>query len=187
MDGKTTFKKNSWFGAYQLYTDKKYYSRTQLQFNSVKVQDALIQIGQSIKYSFYDIVGKIDMTGHMHPGEDELERTKLLELEVVIADTIVMHSRKSFGLFDLMGAVGGFERNLTLIGMFFFKPIATHCYFLKAIQMLFMAKTDDDDLFSKRKNKKIIKKVETSLKMSQMYPPHKRDEILKDRHIKFSS
>jgi hypothetical protein len=61
------------------------------------------------------------------------ERRKLLDIEVVVADTVVIHKRKSFGLFDLMGAVGGFERNLTLIGMFFFKPIATHGYFLKAI------------------------------------------------------
>ena len=60
-------------------------------------------------------------------------RKKLLDIEIVVADTVVIHKRKSFGLFDLMGAVGGFERNLTLIGMFFFKPIATHGFFLKAI------------------------------------------------------
>lgn len=84
-------------------------------------------------YEYFDITGKIDMAGHYDTAADELERRKLLGVEVVIADTVVLHGRKSFGLFDLMGAVGGFERNLTLIGMFFFKPIATHCYFLKAI------------------------------------------------------
>lgn len=86
-----------------------------------------------------------------------------------------------------MGAVGGFERNLTLIGMFFFKPIATHGYFLKAIQRLFMAKTDDDDLFGPRKNKKINRKMEAAEKLSKSYNPKKRDEIRKDRHIKFTS
>jgi len=71
--------------------------------------------------------------GSSSEHEVHYDRRKLLDIEAVIADTVVIHKRKSFGLFDLMGAVGGFERNLTLIGMFFFKPIATHGYFLKAI------------------------------------------------------
>ena len=79
------------------------------------------------------MVGKIDTMGISTEHEEHNFRRKLLEIEVVAADTVVKHGRKSFGLFDLMGAVGGFERNLTLIGMFFFKPIATHGYFLKAI------------------------------------------------------
>jgi hypothetical protein len=42
MDGRPTFSKNSYFGAYRLYADRHYYTRTNLQFNSVKVQDDLI-------------------------------------------------------------------------------------------------------------------------------------------------
>lgn len=79
------------------------------------------------------MVGKIDTIGISIEDEKHHFRRKLLDIEVVAADTVVKHGRKSFGLFDLMGAVGGFERNLTLIGMYFFKPIATHGYFLKAI------------------------------------------------------
>lgn len=78
-------------------------------------------------------MSKIDTMGSSSEHEVHHDRRKLLDIEAVIADTVVIHKRKSFGLFDLMGAVGGFERNLTLIGMFFFKPIATHGYFLKAI------------------------------------------------------
>ena len=66
-------------------------------------------------------------------GKIVQEKITLLNVEIVISDTIVNHSRKSFGLFDLMGAIGGFEKNLTKIGMFFFNPIATHAYFLKII------------------------------------------------------
>jgi len=105
------------------------------------------------------MIGKKDI-------DERTGRQRLKEIEFVISDTKVDHTRKSFGVFDLMGVIGGFERNLSLIGLFFLKPIAHHNYLLKAIQKLYMAKTTNDRVFTKRKNKKIVKKEKNALKMS---------------------
>lgn len=50
-----------------------------------------------------------------------------------------------------------------------------------------MAKTEEDELFIMRKNKKIQKKMQTAEQLSQFYSDKKRNEIRKDRHIKFTS
>ena len=97
------------------------------------------------------MIGKKDIDKHSN-------RQRLLDIEFVISDTQIDHTRKSFGVFDLMGAIGGFERNLTLICIFFLKPIAQHNYLLKAIQKLYLAKTRKNEVFNRRKNPKIRRK-----------------------------
>ena len=147
--------------------------------------DDWVQLGQTKHYHYYDVDGKVDMIGKKDIDE-ESKRQRLLDIEFVISDITIDHSRKSFGVFDLMGAIGGFERNLGLIGTFFLKPIAFHNYLLKAIQKLYMAKTTKD-IFTKRKNPKIRKKEKIAEQMASDLPQHKRDEVLSDRHIKYSS
>lgn len=56
-----------------------------------------------------------------------------MEVEFIIADTIRDHTRKPLGILDIMSALGGFERNLSLIGMMMIKAISSNAYFLKAI------------------------------------------------------
>ena len=64
---------------------------------------------------------------------DNVNRQILLEIEFVIADTIRDHSRKPLGILDIMSALGGFERNLSLLGMMMVKAISGNAFFLKAI------------------------------------------------------
>ena len=49
-----------------------------------------------------------------------------------------------------MSALGGFERNLALLGMMMVKAMAQNAYILKAIQKLYLARTSDEQLFQKR-------------------------------------
>ena len=50
-------------------------------------------------------------------------------------------SRKPLGILDILSAIGGFDRNLSVIGTLIMGPIAYHHYIMKAIQKLFMVNT----------------------------------------------
>jgi hypothetical protein len=70
-----------------------------------------------------------------------------LEVEFAIADTVKDHSRKPLGILDIMSALGGFERNLSLLGLMMVGAISRNAYTLKIIQKLFLARTSDSELF----------------------------------------
>jgi len=111
----------------------------------------------------------------------------LLEVEFIIADTIRDHSRKPLGILDIMSALGGFERNLSLLGMMMVKAISSNAFFLKAIQKLYLVRTSDDSLFGPRKNQHINDKLNKTKRMIKEEPSEKKESILKNRFIKYSS
>jgi hypothetical protein len=100
---------------------------------------------------------------------------------------MVDHHRKPLGILDILSALGGFDRNLSLIGSLIMGPIAYHHYILKAIQKLFLVNTSDSKMIKKRKNVKIVRKEKLAEDMLEYFPNEKQDEILNNRAPKFST
>lgn len=67
--------------------------------------------------------------------------------------TTIMHGRRIYSLFDLLGDLGGVTEVIMLCFGFMLYPISEHSFHLKAIKKLFIAKTSNDDLFMKKKLK----------------------------------
>jgi hypothetical protein len=57
----------------------------------------------------------------------------LIEIEFAISDTMCDHHRKPLGILDILSALGGFDKNLSLLGSCFMAPIAFHIYILKMV------------------------------------------------------
>ena len=59
----------------------------------------------------------------------------------------VKHTRKIYGIIDLLGDLGGVTEIVMLVFGFFLFPISEHNFYLQATKRLFLAKTADDNLF----------------------------------------
>ena len=67
----------------------------------------------------------------------------------------VAHSRKVYALFDILGDLGGVIEVIMIVFGFIFFPISEHSYIIRASKKLFYARTQDENLFRKRKESKI--------------------------------
>ena len=59
-----------------------------------------------------------------------------------------IHKRKIFNFFDLLGVMGGVLEVIVFIFGFLMFPISEHSFVMIAISRLFLAKTNDETLFS---------------------------------------
>ena len=57
------------------------------------------------------------------------------------------HERKVYGILDALGDYGGLEGVILVTAAYLLSPVASHSFFTKAIQKLFIAKTKDANLF----------------------------------------
>jgi hypothetical protein len=60
---------------------------------------------------------------------------------------IIKHSIKVFGVFDLLGKLGGITNVMMILFGFIMFPISEHSFVLKAAKKLFIARTRDEDMF----------------------------------------
>ena len=60
---------------------------------------------------------------------------------------MVSHSRRVYGIFDLLGELGGVMEVMVIIFGLILYPISEHNFYLNAIKKLFFARTDDNDIF----------------------------------------
>jgi hypothetical protein len=67
--------------------------------------------------------------------------------------TTMMHGRRIYSLFDLLGDLGGVTEVIMLCFGFMLYPISEHSFYLKAITKLFIAKTSSESLFRTKKVK----------------------------------
>ena len=68
----------------------------------------------------------------------------------MLSSTKVFHERKIYSLLHVIGDLGGvFELIKSVLGFFFF-PIATHSFILKAIEVLYFSKSTDSSIFVSR-------------------------------------
>lgn len=157
--------------------------------NRIYTQDQWIQLGGTREFKFYGIDGKIDMSGKEQyvKFDEKITRQRLIEIEFALSDTMCDHHRKPLGILDILSALGGFEKNLSLLGFFFMTPISYHNYILKAIQKLFLVNTSDSKLINRRKNIKVVRKEKLAYDMLDQYPKAKQEEILMNRAPKFTT
>ena len=67
--------------------------------------------------------------------------------------TTILHTRRIYSLFDLLGDLGGVTEVIMLAFGFMLYPISEHSFYLKAIKKLFIAKTTNEKLFRVKKAK----------------------------------
>jgi hypothetical protein len=83
---------------------------------------------------------KLFETSHNNPS--------LLQNIVLLLDqTGIEHSRQKYGLFDLLGDLGGVTEVIMIFFGFFLYPISEHSFVIKAAKKLFYARTYRDDIF----------------------------------------
>jgi len=70
-----------------------------------------------------------------------------LELEFDISENTLSHERKVYSVLDLFGDLGGVIEILMLTCAFLIEPLASHSFLSKAFSLLFLAKTEDHNLF----------------------------------------
>jgi len=70
----------------------------------------------------------------------------------------IKHVRVVYDLLGVLGDLGGVTEVIMLFFGFFLQPISEHSFLLQAIKKLFLARTNDDDLFLD-KNTKLTQKI----------------------------
>ena len=68
---------------------------------------------------------------------------------MTIDDVGIIHSRQTYGIFDLFGDIGGVLGVLIFIFGVIMHPISKYNYELKLLEKLYVVKTNDATLFRK--------------------------------------
>jgi hypothetical protein len=87
----------------------------------------------------------------------------------------VSHERAIYGLLDLLGDLGGVTEVMMIVFSFLLLPISEHSYIVKAMKKLYIARTRDEDLFMKPKEKPKAKKNKSK------YGVKKDEEMLRKK------
>jgi len=101
-----------------------------LRKNEITTNDGLINLfWPTYEGNFFDI-GSKKLEEYIQ--QDQYPNT-LFTFALFMAETKLSHSRKAYGLLDLMGDMGGIIEVLTFGCSFFINPISEHSFILKAL------------------------------------------------------
>jgi hypothetical protein len=85
----------------------------------------------------------------------EVDPMKLLTVSFMLTEEKVTHIRECFNIPDMIGNLGGvIEVFVIIFGIIIF-PLSEHKFTLKAVQLLFFARTRDPNFFMKKKDPNI--------------------------------
>lgn len=93
--------------------------------------------------------------------------SNLLSVDITLSDEIIMHDRCVYTLMNLFGDIGGMKGVIIALLGLLVNPITEHSFFLKVLELLFMAQTTDKSLFN---HKNLNKKNKDETKYSNFYP-----------------
>ena len=127
---------------------------TFLRYNDISTEENWVQLGQYIGYSFYDIQNVMKKV-QARTVYDPIPKLKnsLYQTIMFVDQTTISHGRRIYGLFDLLGDLGGVTEVIMLCFGFMLYPISEHSFHIKAIKKLFIARTKDEKLFVRKKAK----------------------------------
>lgn len=69
---------------------------------------------------------------------------------IELQDEKFLHTRKVFGIIELLGSLGGITKVFMACFGIFLYPISRHSFYIKAAKKLFLASTCQEDLLLKR-------------------------------------
>ena len=98
-----------------------------------------------IHYSEFFQIGSVvsrNIVGTAAAGEG-----KYINTYFTLQPEIMKHSRRVFGWFDLLGRLGGITNVMMILFGIFVYPISEHSYILKAAKKLFIARSNDSNIF----------------------------------------
>ena len=84
------------------------------------------------------------MPRHYITHEESLE---IYNANVYLSSNNIKYDRKTYDFLDLLGDIGGVTEIVTLFFGFFMLPITEHSFTLLAAKRLFLARTDDPNMF----------------------------------------
>ena len=79
---------------------------------------------------------------------------------IYFSDKNFTYSRRSYTIFDVLGLIGGILGAFNTLISILIGPISEYDFYLKVIQKLFLAKTEEFNIFKRSKNKKFEKNIE---------------------------
>lgn len=118
-----------------------------LRRHTITTEDDLLQLGQiSRSETFYQInsLFKRNKVLGVKPGE-------IYNSDTFLQAETISHSRRIYGILDLLGDLGGVTEVLALCFGFMLFPLSEFFFVLDATKQIFMAKTKNDKMFLKTK------------------------------------
>ena len=78
----------------------------------------------------------------------------MYNIVLILGQSGLAHSRRKYALFDLLGDLGGVLEVIMIIFGIFLYPVSEHSFIIKAANKLFFARTNRDDVFVPKEDKK---------------------------------
>ena len=99
----------------------------------------------------------------------------------------INHQRKIYNLLDLLGDLGGVTEVIMICFGIFIYPISEHSFVIKALKKVYMAKTNDRDLFEDKYAKEEFRKKFCGVD-PKFIPEHLKEELDAHRsiHVNFN-
>ena len=140
-----------------------------ISFNKIFTQDDYFQLGDAYEHPDgflnYDSIAK-DIVANQKI--DPFTGCRLyFEAAIVMSDNLITHSRRIYGLLDVLGDFGGLNEVVMSILALLLSPWVEFQFNLKALQKLYLVKTRRTDQFRQSGNDKYRKKREKSLNYLQ--------------------
>ena len=71
----------------------------------------------------------------------------MYNIVLILGQTGIAHKRVRYGIFDLLGDLGGVLEVIMIIFGIFLYPVSEHGFVMKAANKLFFARTNRNDVF----------------------------------------
>jgi hypothetical protein len=146
-----------------------------------------LDIWPSQEGTFYDIGSKTTINLPQQSSRPNM----IGQVKIVLDSNSIEHERSRYNLLDLLGDLGGvLEVFMLVFGLIAF-PISEFSFVMKAISILFLARTKDNDLFDKamlvnKKNKHKYKAMKAKMP-EELSVAQVREEASIHRPIKLSA
>ena len=160
-EGEPLLQKYQILGYATLHGDQLSYNQLFLRQNTYQTFDGLINLEwPSQTGTFYDVGDKLTFSYSTLKMRPNLLYVYKMNLDNYKQE----HQRQVYNLLDLLGDLGGVLEVLVFIFGIFLYPISEHSFTMKALSILYLARTEKKNVFSKPiKTQKKIKNLKTKI------------------------
>lgn len=115
------------------------------------------------------------------PKAKGVKPNELYNSDLYLQAQTITHERKIYGIFDMLGDIGGVTEFLIIMFGILLLPLAEHFFILDATKQVFMAKTRDEALFARsKKTDQVTKEIKSAFETT----PETMEELMKHKYIK---
>ena len=126
---------------------------TYLRINQVYSSEEIIHLAPAADYKFYDFDKSVRKEQHTSVNNNiPAAKGALFQTILFVDSSMVVHTRKTYTLLNMIGELGGITKVIMFVFGFFLYPISEHSFTLKALKKLYLAKSSNPSLMKSKKN-----------------------------------